>query len=268
MKPLEQRMIARMTTRRWLMMGVALAAVAIASLALAGGHRMSMMRSGMMGYGGMAPDMMGWGGQFPDAPVGDREHGRRLAEAACAACHGADGNSSDPQYPKLAGQAAGNLCQELWAFKAGDRQSDVMAKIVAALADADVVDVASFYSQQAIRPDTVKDTGLAAVGQRIFFAGTGSSEVPACAMCHRSAEQAQMHMMGHGMMGHGMMHSMPMMGMPPNATNLNGQHAAYIVNQLNRFASGQREGVVMDRIAPLLSETDKNAVAEYLSGLQ
>ena len=211
--------------------------------------------------------MIGRDGRSADAPVGDREHGRQLAEA-CAGCHGADGNSSDPKYPKLAGQAAGYLYHELSAFETGDRQSDVMAKIAAALTDADAADLASFYSQQAIRSDAVKDTSLAAVGERIFSAGIDSTGVPACTVCHGSPGQPQVPIIGRGMIGPSMMHEAPMMEMMSSAANLNGQHAAYIIDQLNRFAARHRADLVMDRIALLLSEADKKAVAEYLSGLQ
>ena len=65
----------------------------------------------------------------------------------------------------------------------------------------------------------------------------------------------------------GMMGRMSMMGMMGNAPRLNGQHAAYIVNQWNRFASGERQAMMMGRIAANLSNMDKNAVAEYQSGL-
>ena len=64
-----------------------------------------------------------------------------------------------------------------------------------------------------------------------------------------------------------MMGRMPMMGMMANVPSLNGQHAAYIVDQLNRFMSGERQAMMMGRIAAALSETNKKAVAEYLSGL-
>ena len=68
-----------------------------------------------------------------------------------------------------------------------------------------------------------------------------------------------MGMMGHGMMGMRGSESVP---------RLNGQHPAYLVDQLNRFAAGERQGIVMNRIAPSLSEQDMKAVAEYLSGLR
>ena len=65
-----------------------------------------------------------------------------------------------------------------------------------------------------------------------------------------------------------MMEERPMMEMMSSAANLNGQHAAYIIDQLNRFAARHREDLVMDRIAVRLNENEKKAVAEYLSGLQ
>jgi cytochrome c553 len=65
----------------------------------------------------------------------------------------------------------------------------------------------------------------------------------------------------------GMMRMMPMMGMMGNAPGLNGQHADYIVDQLNRFSSGERQGMMMGSIAVMLNDTNKKAVSEYLSGL-
>lgn len=67
-----------------------------------------------------------------------------------------------------------------------------------------------------------------------------------------------MGMMSGGMMGHGMMAEIP---------NLNGQHAAYTIDELNRFASGERRGTVMNRIAAALTRTNAKAVAEFLSGV-
>jgi cytochrome c553 len=189
--------------------------------------------------------------------VGDPEHGKRVAEAKCAACHGTNGNSPDPQFPKLAGQNPAYLYQQLWAFKEGTRKSDVMPGIVATLVDADMANVASFYSRQPRKPDTVKDARLAAIGERVFFNG-----MPSCAMCHGSGGRPGMPMMG--MMGRGMMGMMGS-GMA-DVPNLNGQHAGYVIDQLNRFAGGERQGTVMNRIAPTLSETNKEAVAEFLAG--
>ena len=137
-----------------------------------------------------------------------------------------------------------------------------MAGIVAALSDADMADAAAFYGEQRRRPDIVRDQHLARIGERIFTAG-----MPSCAMCHGFAGQPgmmgrmpMMGMMGRGMMG--MMGSRAMADVP----NITGQRAAYILDQLNRFASGERQSTVMNRIAAALSETDRKAVAEFLSG--
>ena len=211
-------------------------------------------------------------GQSGVTRSGDRAQGLHVVEAKCAQCHGADGNSGDPQFPKLAGQSPAYLYRQLRAFRNGTRKSGVMAAIAADLTAADMANAASFFGKQPRKPDVVKDQSLAAIGERIFFGG-----MPACAMCHRAASRRGMPMtgmMGHGMMGdemmeHGMMGRMPMMGMMAGAPNLNGQHAAYIVDQLDRFASGARpSSTMMGRIAASLSEADKRAVAEYLSGLR
>ncbi len=202
-----------------------------------------------------AAQNVGWSNvQYEGSAVGNPERGEHVAEDKCGVCHGPDGNSPDPKYPKLAGQTPAYLYRQLWAFKRGMRTSDVMSEIVATLSDADMADAASFYGRQTRKPDTIKDPRLAARGERIFFAG-----MPSCAMCHGSRGRPGMPMMGRGMMG--MMHS----GMA-DVPKLNGQHAIYIIDQLNRFAAGERQGKPMNRVAAALSEMDKRAVAEFLSG--
>jgi cytochrome c553 len=186
---------------------------------------------------------------------GDVGRGRRLAANTCAACHGPDGNSTDPRYPKLAGQHASYLHRRLLAFRSGFRRSDVMVGVAAKLSDADMADLAAFFSQQARRRDAVGDRALAERGRQIFEGGfrpMGS----ACVMCHAAPGQGRT----------------PMMGMMGDTPVLNGQHAAYLVDQLHRFAAGERQasammGMMMERIAAALPETEARAVAEYLSGL-
>jgi cytochrome c553 len=235
---------------------VGLVALAVTAAAIIAGSVNAQHVHGEEWYGN------GWHGRGTYGYAGgDPEDGKRIAEAKCASCHGAEGNSTNPQYPKLAGQNPAYLYWQIWAFKTGARRSDVMSGIVAALSDADTADAASFYAEQAIHPDPIEDRVLASVGKRIFFAGAGPGMVPPCAMCHASGGRGHMPMMmgmmGHGMRGHRMMTSVP---------NLNGQHATYSVDQLYRFASGERQGPMMNRVAAALSGADKKAVAEYLSG--
>ncbi|KAB2942298.1 MAG: cytochrome c4 [Hyphomicrobium sp.] len=198
-------------------------------------------------------EMGWWDDQSPRSAAGDSKQGKATAQAVCAGCHGADGNSSDPRYPKLAGQSETYIYRQLQSFKMGGRKSDIMADIVKALSDADMANVASFYSQERVQPDAIADAGLAALGQDIFFAGVGSGMMSACVMCHGR---------------HGVEQGMPMMGMMGDAPRLNGQHAAYIVDQLNRFSSGERQSDIMGDIASALTEMDRKAVAEFLSGLR
>ncbi len=187
------------------------------------------------------------------APPGNTAHGRQLA-TTCAACHGADGNSTDPQYPKLAGQKPGYLYAQLLGFKVKARPSPVMQPMAAMLSDQDIVDLARFYSAQPVKLDPVKDAALAETGKRLFINASGRG-APPCAMCHSPAAA-----------------SLPMMGMmgvnPADVPDLYGQHAAYLVDQMNKYASGARPDGVMNQIAAGVSEADRKALAEYLAGVR
>jgi len=200
--------------------------------------------------------------------------GRTLAEAKCAACHGIDGNSTDPQYPKIAGQNPYYIRLQLRAFKSGARRSDIMSGIASSLSESEIASLARHFSAQRVKPDTVNDRRLADIGERIFhYPGAG---VPPCVACHGDGGFGpgfgRGGMMGGGMMGGrgGMMggHMGMMMGYAGVAPNLYGQHAAYIVRQLAAFARGERRSNVMGPIAASWSAQDRRAVAEYLSGLR
>jgi len=194
-----------------------------------------------------------YGAPSYSVPRGDVAAGRKLAGAKCASCHGPGGNSPMTQYPKLAGQNPAYLYSQLLAFKTGVRPSPVMVQALAGLSRADMTDLAQFYSEQAMRPDQLTNRDLASIGERIFFS-RGAAGAPPCATCH-TANGGGMPMMG--MMGRGSVGPVP---------NLYGQHAAYSLAQLNRYASGARPDGVMNRIAATLSESERKAVAEYLSG--
>jgi cytochrome c553 len=197
-------------------------------------------------------------------------HGRDLAQANCAVCHGADGNSSDPQYPKIAGQKAYYIRRQLRAFRSGARKSDVMSGPASSLTENQIRELAEYFSDQPVKPDVVKDPKLAAVGARIFQ--YASRAAPPCVACHGEGGFGG-GMMGGGMMGGGMGgmmggHMGMMMGSAAVVPRLYGQHAAYLVQQLDAFASGTRRSPIMGPIASKWREQDRRAVAEYLSGLR
>ena len=208
----------------------------------------------------------GWQGAGPVRAQSDdvaQMTPQQLVEQRCSACHGADGNSTDAQFPKLAGQTVAYLAVQLDAYRSGARHSDVMSPQATGLSDAQIIGVSRFYAMQPAKGDAVTDQALAANGERVFFSSRRG--IPPCAACHNGGGHGPMAMMqGQGMMG---MMGMGMMGNMGPVPKLNGQHAAYIVSQLDAFIAGTRPSSVMHTIATTLSETDRKAVARYLSGL-
>lgn len=186
--------------------------------------------------------------QAENMPKGDPAKGQQLVTQVCAACHGADGNSINPQYPKLAEQHAHYLFKQLTDFKAGHRQNPIMQGMVATLTPQDMASVADFFSEQKIKPGSAKDKALALEGEKIFKGGIAGNGVPACASCHGPTGA----------------------GIPTEFPRLGGQHADYIVTQLEAFRNGSRAndgGSMMRVIASKMSDKDIKAVAQYISGL-
>lgn len=178
------------------------------------------------------------------AATGDAAAGQKKA-STCAACHGADGNSASGQFPKLAGQSADYIVRELQRFKTGERKNPIMAGMAAGLSEQDMQNVAAWFASQSVRPGEA-DPGLVKAGEALYRGGDKSAQIPACAACH-------------GPDGAG---NAPML-----APALSGQHAEYVVSQLQAFASGDRKSPMMDTIAARLSAEQMKAVASYIEGL-
>jgi len=184
-------------------------------------------------------------------PGGDAARGRALAESVCAACHGTDGNSDDPRYPKLAGQGARYLVDQLRAFKdQGQRRaSGVMGAMAVNLTQAEMRDVAAYFSGQIPRgtgTDASMSQRLLVQGQSIYRRGIAHEQVPACASCH----------------------ALDGTGLPPEFPRLAGQHEAYLAAQLVDFRSERRNSnpnQMMSWIAHKLSDRDIQAVAGYIA---
>lgn len=79
--------------------------------------------------------------------AGDAAAGKTKA-VVCSACHGVDGNSINPLWPKLAGQHAAYLSKQMRAFRSGERKDPVMAPMAMPLSDADIDDISAFYASQ------------------------------------------------------------------------------------------------------------------------
>lgn len=180
--------------------------------------------------------------------AGDPARGQELSQA-CAACHGADGNSVNPEWPKLAGQHATYTHKQLMDYQSGRRENALMVAQVANLDEQDMRDLAAFYSRQQITLGTA-DEDLAERGERIYRGGIPTAGVAACTACH-------------GPTGSGN----PAAMFPAVA----GQHARYTADQLRYFRSEQRandNGRMMRNLATRMSDADIEAVSAYISGLR
>ena len=82
------------------------------------------------------------------AQAGDAAKGTEKAATVCAACHGPDGNSQTPDFPRLAGQQEDYLVKALQAYKSGNRKNPIMAPQAEALSKADMADLAAWFSSQ------------------------------------------------------------------------------------------------------------------------
>jgi cytochrome c553 len=185
--------------------------------------------------------------------AGDPEAG--LAKAAvCAACHGVDGNSVNPAWPKIAGQGESYFINQLQAFKqglAGPRRSPnsaLMYGMVATLSEQDMADLAAYYAQQKINLGAADDA-LSQKGEAIYRGGNIEFGSAACIGCHGPSGKGN-----------------PPAGFPALA----GQHAQYVYDQLQAFHQELRSGdanSMMRHMVRRMSTEEMRAVAEYVQGL-
>jgi cytochrome c553 len=180
---------------------------------------------------------------------GDATAGQAKA-AACGACHGMDGNSSDAQYPKLAGQSEQYIATQLMRFKSDVRANAIMHGMAMALSPQDMHDVGAYFAKQKRLPG-VADAKLAGDGGKLYREGDASRGIPACMACHGPD--------GAGNPGW-------------RVPNIGGQHADYVQAQLKAWHDGTTWGsdthaMIMPSIARHLTEQDISAVSSYVEGL-
>ena len=179
----------------------------------------------------------------------DLQAGKEIAETVCAACHGKDGNSINPVWPKLAGQHTNYLVTQIKAFKEGkERQGPLMIAALAPLTDQDMINVAAYFNAQD-RVIGEADPKLVKKGEALYRGGSQEKRIAACIACH-------------GPQGVGNAQA----GFPA----LSGQQAEYVVIQLEKYKSGERStdlNRIMRDIASHMDKSDMEAVASYVSGL-
>ncbi len=183
--------------------------------------------------------------------AGDVELGKAKS-VVCAACHGADGNSVNPIWPKFAGQHEEYIAKQLSLFKNGSRKATVMAGMVAGLSQDDIDNLAAYYTSK--KPTIgYADESLVEAGKALYQGGRADMKIPACMACH-------------GMAGTGN----PLSGYPVVA----GQHATYSEQRLKAFRAGETagddndtNGKIMASIAKHLTDDEIKAVSSYMQGL-
>ena len=166
---------------------------------------------------------------------------------ACVACHGAAGNSTITQNPKLAGQHDAYTQKQLHNFKGPDRNNAIMTGIAKALGEDDVRNIAAYLEQQKPAPGSARNKNTVDLGKKIYRAGIAEKQVPACAGCH-------------GPNG---------AGIPAQYARLAGQHQDYTIAQLTNFRTGTRaNSAQMTAVGKRMSDEEMQAVADYIAGLR
>jgi cytochrome c553 len=185
----------------------------------------------------------------PAAPAAkaDLAKGEATYAAACSSCHGADGNSGSPAYPKLAQQHPDYLVKQLQEFKSGKRANAIMSGMAAGLSDEDMKNVAAWLGSKSSKPNFAKEKELVVLGERIYRGGIADRQIAACAGCHTPNGA----------------------GIPSQYPRLSGQHADYSVTQLTGFRDGVRKNSAqMMGVASKLNDREIKAVSDYIAGLR
>ncbi|HYM87080.1 MAG TPA: c-type cytochrome [Pseudoxanthomonas sp.] len=194
---------------------------------------------------------------------GDAKAGQTKA-SACAACHGADGNPSDPQYPRIAGQSERYSAHQIALIASGQRTGTAVAMVpfVKDLSPQDMRDIGAYYATQkagaGLADDTVitdgpyKDMKFFEVGQKLYRGGDTSRGIPACMACHGPT--------GAGNPG-------------PAYPHLGGQRQDYAARRLQEYRTGttaEKDPAlfnIMAQVANKLTNQEIQALGTYLQGL-
>ena len=196
------------------------------------------------------------------AAPGDPAAGATKA-GTCAACHGLDGNGTDPAiYPRIAGQSERYIAHQLALFKSGERANAIMQPFAALLSAQDMRDLGAHFATQASGAGIADDTGIDdgpyagmkfyEVGQALFRRGDAERGLPACMACHGPS--------GQGNPG-------------PAWPHVAGQSSWYTAPRLHEFREGTtterdpRLFKVMAAVAKSLTDEEIEALASYLQGL-
>lgn len=186
-------------------------------------------------------------------PKGDPAAGLVKSDSErCQECHGSAGqgmghsNSTEGKFAKLAGQYPEYIVKQIRNFRSGERKDDTMTMMANSISDADLADIAAYFSsQKPMRGDGGADHPE---GRKLFLNGDAARDIAACVGCHGA----------DGKSGAG------------RSPIIAGQEWRYLEKQLLDWRSGERHNSaagVMNRIARRLTDADIAALAGYLSAL-
>lgn len=185
---------------------------------------------------------------LPALAAGSAEAGQPKS-IVCAACHGVDGNSLNPEWPSVAGQNEAYFVRSLQAFKSGERKNPLMTPQATALTEQDMQDLAAYFASKPRRGQSA-DPSLVTTGERLYRGGNKDSGIGACIACH-----------GPGGAGNA----------PAGYPSIGGQHAVYTAAQLRAYRAGQRTSdlnQMMRNNTARLTDAEIDAVASYIQGLR
>ena len=163
----------------------------------------------------------------------------------CAACHGENGISPNPEWPNLAGQSAFAIYKELNDFKSGARSSAQMTPIAQGLTEEQMIELARYFSNFARGTLDAQAGQISSGTQNLVLSGNTAKRLPACNACHGNRA-----------------------GGPVETPTLTAQHREYLEAQLQAFASGTRHNDIyrrMRNVAHELTPEEMKALAEYYS---
>jgi cytochrome c553 len=215
--------------------------VARLTLRTTGWTRPMLLLAGAAALGAAVPAV-----SADEANAATQAHIQTIAITVCGTCHGPQGNSTQPKFPRLAGQNAHYLAAQLKAFRAQTRGDPdavgYMWGMAGQLDDTTVDALAGYYSgQKPVASSAGRDVAMVTRGREIYEHGIAPQGVPACSSCH-------------GPDAHGLQ----------EFPRLAGQHAQYVLKQLASFQSSMRDVAIMHGVAQNLHLADMQAVAAYL----
>jgi len=177
-----------------------------------------------------------------------RTPGEEKAVNLCSTCHGPRGVSVSPIFPNLAAQQPDYLIAQIQAFQAHTREEkaahDIMYGIAGNLDAPLVASIAQYYSAQPPAPGRPGNPELIAKGKALYETGIPDRAIPPCATCHGTDARGR--------------------GIFPR---LAGQHATYVVHQIEYIQQVVRKAPVMHGIVKELTPPEMEAIAAYVQSL-